>query len=238
MSIRPFPSVLALASVILLIGIAGCAAHRPARAVADAPARGSQADQAAEHPQPRTTGSFIDPNDEPTAFDAARALTMRTAQTFPDCDYNGIPDSLDIVAGRTEDRNHNYVDDYCDDDVAVRKQEFSYAWRQLANQPDTIFFKLRHMSDDSVWVRYTVPESVAHVTLRVLTPSGKEVRRIVDTAQRRGPYEEVWGQDDSRGHALPDSVLYDLVLSVNKRTAVRQAIWKHRRGAPPEPPQR
>ena len=156
-------------------------------------------------------------------------LTMTSLP--PDCDSDGVPDSLDILAGRADDVNHDGVDDYCDDDPAVRSETFSDHWKQLACLPDTVFFKARHQAGDEVWVRYTVPEGGARVSLQIAAPSGVMVKELVHGHQACGAYDYIWHQDDSWGRAVPDGTVYRLTLEMNGRSFTQTAFWRRRLSA-------
>src|SRR5512144_2928503 len=134
----------------LALSLSGCAAGAAHRApsVASHPSESRPRESPPRESPPR---QYV--LDEPTAAEAARAMTMTSGPEAHDCDSNGIPDSLDVLAGRGDDVNHNGQDDVCDDDPAVRRRAWSDDWRQLAAARDTAALLVCHQSGDEVWIR-------------------------------------------------------------------------------------
>ena len=198
----------------LVLALAGCAAsgtqtaHRDARPAAPRGATESE---------------------EPTAAEAAMAMTMRSAPTAHDCDCNGIADSLDVLAGRTIDVNRNGMDDDCDDDPAVRRRAWSEDWRQAAAVHDTAALLVRHECGKEVWIRYTVPPGGAAVRLVARAPSGKAVRTMRDGPVPSGAYEFIWNQTDDHGAAVADSTTYSITLEFGRHVYTRPVFWWHAR---------
>jgi hypothetical protein len=162
---------------------------------------------------------------EPTAREAARALTMRSAPDAYDCDCNGVPDSLDVREGRASDVNHNGQDDMCDDDPAVRGLAWSEDWRKLAAARDTSAFIVGHQCRE-VWIRYTVPEGGADVRLTARAPSGHVVRTLLRRHVDSGAYQLVWDETDDHGKPVADGTLYSITLEIGRRVYVRSAFWR------------
>jgi len=165
--------------------------------------------------------------DEPTAPEVARAMTMRSGPEAHDCDCNGIPDSIDVLAGRTVDVNHNSMDDDCDDDPDVHRRAWSDDWRQLASVRDTAALLVRHECGDDVWIRYTVPSEGAAVRLLARAPSGKVVKTLLDRHARSGAYELTWDQTDDHGSPVADSTTYSIGLEFGGRVYTRPVLWRH-----------
>ena len=72
----------------------------------------------------KVTGTFA--NGNPALACAGMALIVDTSmastacgQAVNDCNFNGIPDALDIAAGRSQDRNFNAMPDECEQFVNV-----------------------------------------------------------------------------------------------------------------------
>ncbi len=67
-------------------------------------------------------------------------------------------------------------------------------------------------------IAYALPQQV-HVTLTVYDVSGREVRRLVDTAQAPGRYRVRWDGKNARGHSVRSGVyFYRLATDVWRKT--------------------
>ena len=181
---------------------------------------------AAHHAPPTASRERAMWPDEPTAAEAAMAMTMRSGPLAHDCDCNGLPDSLDVRAGRNDDVNHNGMDDHCDDDPEVRRREWSEEWRQLASARDTAVLLVRHQCGDEVWIRYTVPQEGAAIRLLARAPSGNVVRILLNRHARSGAYDLVWNQTDNYGWPVPDSTTYSISLELGGRVYTRPVLWR------------
>jgi hypothetical protein len=159
---------------------------------------------------------------EPTAREAARALTMRSEYGPHDCDCNGVPDSLDVREGRSRDVNHNGEDDMCDEDPAVR----GLAYSELAAARDTAAFFVRHHWENELWVHYRVPQGGADVRLTARAPSGKIVRTLLRRHVDSGVYDLEWNKTDDHGMPVPDGIHYAITLEIGRRVYSRDAFWR------------
>ena len=171
------------------------------------------------HPAP---GGETDVFGEPTAREAARALTMRSAPDAYDCDCNGVPDSLDVREGRASDVNHNGQNDMCDDDTVVR----GLARSELAAARDTATFFVLHQCEHELWIHYRVPQGGADVRLTARAPSGKIVRTLLRRHIDSGAYDMVWDETDDNGIPVPDGTLYSITLEIGRRVYSRKAFWQ------------
>ena len=166
--------------------------------------------------------------DEPTAFEAARRLTMRSEYGIHDCDCNGVPDSIDVREGRSRDVNHNGQDDMYDDDPAVRDLSWTEDWRRLAAARDTSAFLVGHTCEHEVWIVYTVPQGGADVRLTVRAPSGHVVRTLLRRHVDSGAYDLVWDETNDHGRPVPDGTYYAIRLEIGRRVYVRSVFWRRR----------
>ena len=164
--------------------------------------------------------------DEPTAAEAAMAMTMRSLPGAHDCDFNGVPDSLDVSAGRTTDLNHNGQDDVCDDDPAVRRRAWSEDWRGVASASDTSALLVRHAFGHEVWIRYTIPRGGSGARLTARAPSGAIVKTLRRGHLGSGAYDLIWDETDERGKVVHDSTTYTITLEVGRKTYTRPVFWR------------
>lgn len=222
--------------VLVVIGVlSGCAAHdrlgtqsgggTPGPGPVSTVASGA-ADTASTRRPDQTTGQ-LRPEGEPTWRDAVQAMTMRTDDSFLDCDENGIRDSIDILSGRTADRNGNWVDDYCDYDPFIRRQARSNSWRSVASQRDTVYFEARHVARRKIRIRYTVPLDGGHVTVSIMDWNGIPTRQLVDRMHTSGAYQLIWDKTDSVGRTVRDVTEYQITLKFKHRSYTATAEWQN-----------
>ena len=159
---------------------------------------------------------------EPTAFEAARRLTMRSAPDAYDCDCNGVPDSLDVREGRASDVNRNGQDDMCDDDTEVR----GLARSELTAARDTATFFVLHQCEHELWIHYRVPQGGADVRLTARAPSGKIVRTLLRRHIDSGAYDLIWDETNDNGIPVPDGTLYSITLEIGRRVYSRKGFWR------------
>ncbi len=162
---------------------------------------------------------------ELTTREAARLLAAEGPHGFADCDHNGVPDSLDILAGRLPDTNHNFQDDFCDDVRTVRDSASTESWKGIACLPDTFYFSAYHLPSHRIWIRYTVPAHGAHLTLRALHGDRPvaTIRRAFETC---GAQELVWQPKNDLGQALPGSTPYTIEIREEGIVRRSEVYWK------------
>lgn len=220
MLLRPANMQLVL-PLLLVIGMIGCrAASRPATGTIqrDGPAvKTAAGDQTTPSPKKPPDVSI---DDEPSLSDLTRI------HSISDCDENGIPDSLDIIAQTAPDSNHNWLDDFCDTDTAVVASVSSDSWKTLACQPDTAFLRAIHVSNNRVLIQYTVPKAGADVRLDIADAKGALVRQLVRERQSCGAYAKYWDQTYAGGRPASDNQIYSIQLTVGSRTFHAFARWR------------
>lgn len=145
-----------------------------------------------------------------------------------DCNWNGIPDSLDIAEGTSDDDNHNGVIDECESDTTLcwNRQDCRDRWRDLASRADTSFFWTAHAPNGTVVIRFTVPRAGASVGLTAHgETTGKRFTVIDTTRKATGAYELSWDKRDSQTHVAAPAGIYTLTLKVGTRSYLRRVHW-------------
>jgi hypothetical protein len=197
----------------LALSSPGCAAHATQGAT-------SSVTDSAHHAAPGTAPrARPDTIDEPTAAEAARAMTMTSLPEAHDCD-------CDVRAGRAPDLNHNGQDDFCDDDPDVRRREWSEDWRSVASASDTAALLVRHQCEHEVWIRYTIPRGGSDVRLTARAPSGVIVKTLRRGHLGSGACDLIWDETDERGTPVPDSTTYTITLEVGRRSFTGPVFWR------------
>jgi hypothetical protein len=145
-----------------------------------------------------------------------------------DCNWNGIPDSVDIAEGTEDDVNHNGVIDNCDSDttLCVQRADCRDTWRLLSTKPDTSYFWSAHAPDGTILLRYTIPPHGARVSLTAERIQGVHAIKIIKPSRRAsGAYELSWDKRDPATHKAVPPGLYRLTLTIGKRTYTRRVHW-------------
>jgi len=146
--------------------------------------------------------------------------TRRLGGINPDCNRNGIADSLDIARRTAWDVNRNNVIDLCDSDVELAKH-FS-DWKGLSSIADTSYFRAEFVPNGSVAIHYTVPPGGARVRLVVLgSDSVSTGVTIVSGWKKSGAFWIPWNREADH---LPPG-LYLLKLTVARREYVHPIQW-------------
>ena len=154
------------------------------------------------------------------------AMTMGTLPRAHDCDCNGVSDSLDVLAGRTTDLNHNGQDDFCDDDPDVRRIAWSEDWKRVVSASDSSALLVRHAFGYEVWIRYTIPRGGSGARLTARAPSGAIVKTLRRGHLGSGAYDLIWDETDERGRVVPDSTTYTITLEVGRKSYTRPILWR------------
>lgn len=140
----------------------------------------------------------------------------------PDCNGNGIPDSVDIARGYAEDENHNGVIDDCEPDSVVHSRIKDGSWRRAAFAVDTSFFAVRQ-SITVVTIDYTVPMGGDRVRLVIKSPHGGIDVSLVDRVQESDSYEVTWTRNP--GSAAFPKGEYAVELIVGRHRYERRIAW-------------
>jgi hypothetical protein len=175
-----------------------------------------------------TSAPDEEPNEaeEPVEMSVDNMARQRSAGD-PDCNGNGIQDSLDIARGFASDINRNGHIDECDpDSLVAHKALTGNRWWRFADIPDTSHFAVVHGYTPRITIRYTVPPTGASVRLSVLDSTGTQIVNLVSQTQANGPYVLQWDRT-VRGQALkPGSYTFRLYVGRHRHTrTIGWANW-------------
>lgn len=150
---------------------------------------------------------------------------LRSARD-PDCNGNGIRDSIDIVRGFADDSNHNGEIDECDSDSLLAQRALTgERWWRFADLPDTSYFSVSHGYTPRITIRYTIPPSGAAVRLSVLDSTGSQLVNLVSQSQPNGVYVLQWDRK-VRDQALKPGT-YTFRLFVGRHRYSRTVGWSN-----------
>jgi hypothetical protein len=159
-------------------------------------------------------------------------LPSRKPYSFPDCNGNAVPDSVDIAEGTEDDVNHNGILDDCDPDtnlcVRYNRNNCRDGWKGLANSPDTSYFHVAHAGNGTVIIQYTVPPGKHLIRLEAIPTDGYGATVIKTLSQSSGPYSFPWDKCDPMTHVKLPNGLYTIRLTVNDHTYDKQVRWNNR----------
>src|SRR5262245_61654108 len=142
-----------------------------------------------------------------------------------DCDYNGIPDSLDLLNQYAEDLNNNGEIDTCEPiHVPGTFDNRNAAWETRAREVDTLALFRTFEPAVGYAIECYVPIGSTPARLIVRKRSGEELAAINDCVSP-GPHELFWALRNSHGLLVERNVEYVLCLELAGRSVKRRLRW-------------
>jgi hypothetical protein len=130
--------------------------------------------------------------EEPERVDEILAMGR---EFWKDCDGNGYPDSLDILLGFADDRNHNGVIDTsdCESDSTVQR---SLNPTKIIG-PDLWVF---HEPVGKIVIRFLVPPPGGQISVGVYLPGGqRRLTELTSGYRKTGSFELTWDPKTKTG---------------------------------------
>lgn len=131
-----------------------------------------------------------------------------------DCNGNGVPDSLDIANGTSQDNNHNGIPDECEG-LASAPEAHNVLTPAMSNSPNPF--------RGSTQIQFEMPQAGGRASVLIFNAGGQLVRTLLDSAVQGGHNQVVWDGKDDRGRSAPDG-MYLYQLTANGIREARQAV--------------